>query len=682
MSQSNTNDGKAEAPANPETQTSMDVDDDVPDRYQSDRAPSIASSSQSSGDAPAIAQPAEPAGAKRKIPKKSGSAAKRSRTEDPGEPVDQKMVSALTLQGLETLAPGVEDANIVRKHLLGVYRRIETAFEMTQTTSAQVLALLINVRITAIHSDKLYVHAALLRARLFPKGMIRETPPCSLFDCLGMLQAAASSPADATEASRLLENLRQEDKSLRDYIREFKEIVLRLDSTTTPVAAALRHFTRGLRTDAVRIHASLCQSMPQMLAQWTPSNDNLSELDRQLRAVSSFGEIYESALIEDAKRLPVTAYTTANCSTRPPPTEPAPTAAAAVSQVAAPAAPAGRRPQQPRYCANCPTLNNHTTAQCRRGPKVNANASKLTANCLAAGTSQRSLNLFMPIMMAHLQIKDQQESSEDAQQQVAAPRADLVQPLCVNAWLNDVPTSVILDSGAFVASFVTRDFLINHLHLPQTDVHDSSIQLILAENTKRPTYGWSPPIHIQIGRQHHITKFIIVDELLGSTIVLGLPDLTQMGLLTFHLPNPLTEQERDSHTHADSRLHLVARDEDEYREEDPSWSSRRNLSDPDLEPESLFAQELRRIIQPLIDENQTFQGFAKFPPVRLRMKNPGGPVYRKQYKIPYAASNAVDEQIAKWLSRGKIKIVNSSSNLPLTTAPKVDASGNKTGTRV
>lgn len=127
---------------------------------------------------------------------------------------------------------------------------------------------------------------------------------------------------------------------------------------------------------------------------------------------------------------------------------------------------------------------------------------------------------------------------------------------------------------------------------------------------------------------------------------------------------------------------MISPDEDEHIEADSRLAALTRASSRLIEPAaSHLSEELLTSIQPLIDTNQQITGFAKFEPIELKMSS-REPIFRKQYKIPLAAHTAVSEQVAKWLSRGKIKLVTSPSNLPLTVAPKVDGAGNRTGTRV
>jgi len=615
--------------------------------------------------------------AKRKsIPKKVGTQAPAKRLkETPGQKITSDMVKSLMLSNLSPLAPDIDDAATIRKHLRDIHRRVETIFSLTATVGEQVLSLLLNTRATTTQNERVYAHAVKLTANYFPNGVFPARLNYSLNDAFNQLSSAAASQSDAKEAAAEIERITQGDKPLRVHLQAFRDLVMRVDLNANPMVGILQHLARSLREDGIKLQATLMQSRDAYLSQWLDKCDpSASLLDKHIHAIQAYGDATAQIMTPTIAPMSATAPAVASV----PVISAVPVAPAANAPDTAQQAPKGRNHQRPqRVCTNCPGLNNHDTAHCRK-LKPRHGTHPVHASCLAQGIRPESLNLFWPLLLANLQITQ----DKDEPREIQAPRVDATQSITVQATLNDVPVISLIDTGAVAASFVTASF-INKLNLPLPTAHDGNISLVLADTAVRPTYGWSLPIQVQIGNKQHVSKFIIVDELLGHDVVLGLPDLTQMGLLTLHLPNPLVEQEQKSDEPHQSRLKLVARDEDEYREEDPSWSSKRNATESDVEPEPAYVQELRKVIQPLVDENQTIQGFAKYPPVRLRMlQKPHTAVYRRQYKIPYAACSAVDEQITKWLSKGKIKPVSSPYNLPLTTAPKMDAAGNKTGTRV
>ena len=164
-------------------------------------------------------------------------------------------------------------------------------------------------------------------------------------------------------------------------------------------------------------------------------------------------------------------------------------------------------------------------------------------------------------------------------------------------------------------------------------------------------------------------------------ICLGLPDITNLKLLTWNFPNPMKQQnilQREIDAANGVVLQANTPQSDKIKElvdEEIEWVPIKDntLSTVDPRDEARVKFFLQRM-QPLIDENVSLSGFVKTEPIELDLIN-RKPIWINQYNIPHIQQMAVDEQVAKWLAKGRLRKSKSPWNLPLTTAVKKDEMG-------
>ena len=247
--------------------------------------------------------------------------------------------------------------------------------------------------------------------------------------------------------------------------------------------------------------------------------------------------------------------------------------------------------------------------------------------------------------------------------------------------INFSTQNVVLDTGAVSCSFITQHKA-EELKL-HVDRYTNTVVMGWDYSVSKPI-GRTKPVLISSGLHMTLASFVVVEKLSLGDIIIGLPESTHLQLISWNLPNPLEHEqmletelkqaEDVPKTPGNKILNLV--------EEEIETCEFRNSARAGPHPND--AQQVKELLEdlaPVIEDNQKITDFLKAPEVSLELLS-RQPIWLQQYGVPEAAKQAVRDQIAKWLGRGKIRKSKSSWNLPLTTAVKKDEWGNVSGTRV
>lgn len=285
------------------------------------------------------------------------------------------------------------------------------------------------------------------------------------------------------------------------------------------------------------------------------------------------------------------------------------------------------------------------------------------------GTDEPMLNMSVTTMAPHpalfaasvVQDQTSQGSSD-------ADTIELADDLITHVFLEDhgdSPVRSFLDTGAS-CSFIVRDLcyaLKIHFRVDPKVITTESGSF---EKAKFTSIGVTEPVLVRCGLHMKMIRFIVCEHLQRAPIYLGRPDLLHLKLITVTLPAPIIE----TMNLEKPKFHLM-----EYEVEQIDLME--DVRDEDRERHDTFLQRM----EPLLAVNDKITGFAVAPEVTIDMHE-RVPKKITQYPIPHAHKEAVNNQVVKWLQRGKIRETVSNYNLPLTTADKHDSLGNVVGVRV
>ena len=301
------------------------------------------------------------------------------------------------------------------------------------------------------------------------------------------------------------------------------------------------------------------------------------------------------------------------------------------------------QPKPPaKRCDNCPHLNNHTTAECRRQKTTTGGAQPVTCfKCRQEGHKADAC-------------PNKKVFSIEHSTSGTPVNDEFLVPISVDSF----DTPALLDTGAELSVISKR--LADTLGVPILE-RPGCILYVGAEHAIQRLGSAGQPLTVRAGERSVKHVFEVMDLREGLDCILGRDLFHALGFVLSKIPHTKPEFAH------------------EYDEEESDQIPEGTI--PGLDPHPQRDQILSSVA-PCIARNQEgmTNQFCQLPEARVRLETKDEePVFLRQYKIPQAHEEAVTNQVKKWLEAGVVeKISFSPYNNPLTTAVKKNF---KTGQR-
>ena len=225
----------------------------------------------------------------------------------------------------------------------------------------------------------------------------------------------------------------------------------------------------------------------------------------------------------------------------------------------------------------------------------------------------------------------------------------------VNMSVSSKPALVLIDTGC--AQSIISDEFYSKFRLP---IKSTKIKSLVGVGTYK-VLGKSDLLTVAHGSHQVDYSFLVSALPAGINVIAGLDLLPSLGILLSGITPPSGESTVDPHASFDF--------------------VRPSLHDEPGDPD--FA--LDPLITSLCAENSSLTGVCNLPGSTIHLDTGDSPpVFRKQYKVPFAMQALITAQIHEWFNSGVISLSPPGTqwNSPLVTAWKKDSSGNITGLRV